>query len=63
MSEAMEPAGENGDSATKAEIEDYLKQLGPDFESAWKTFREADPNSPDGKVLNKAVDELGSKCP
>jgi hypothetical protein len=63
MSKAMEAAAGNEDAATMAEADGYLKQLGPDFESAWKTFREADPNSPDGKVLNRPVDELGSKCP
>ena len=63
MSQAMEAAGENEDPATKAEIDDDLKQLGPDFEVAWKVFKEADQNSPDGKALNQAVDELGSNCP
>ena len=63
MSQAMEAAGENEDPATKAEIDNYLKQLGPDFEAAWKVFKEADQNSPDGKALNKAVDELGGNCP
>ena len=63
MSQAMEAAGENEDPATKAEIDDYLKQLGPDFEAAWKVFKEADQNSPDGKALSQAVDELGGNCP
>ena len=63
MSQATEAAGENQDPATKAEIDDYLKQLGPDFEAAWKVFKEADQNSPDGKALNHAVDELGGDCP
>ena len=63
MSQAMEAAGENADPATKAEIDDDLKQLGPDFEVAWKVFKEADQNSPDGKALNQAVDELGGNCP
>jgi hypothetical protein len=38
----MEAAGENEGPATKAEIDDYQKQLGPDFEPAWKLFKEAD---------------------
>jgi hypothetical protein len=63
MSKAMEAPGENEDPATKAKIDGYLKQLGPDFEAAWKTFREADQNSPEGRELNDAVDELGGKCP
>ena len=63
MSQVMEAGGGNEDPATKAEIDGYLKQLGPDFEAAWKVFRETDQNSPDGKALNQAIDELGSNCP
>ena len=63
MSQAMEGAGENEDQATKAKIDDYLKQLGPDFEAAWRVFKEADQTSPEGKALNQAVDELGGDCP
>ena len=63
MSKAMEATGENEDSAIKAKIDDYLKQLGPDFERSWTVFRGADQNSPEGRALNDAVDELGSKCP
>ena len=63
MSQSMEAAGENEDSATKATIDGYLTKLGPDFEAAWKTFKEADRNSPEGRVLNEAVDELGGRCP
>ena len=39
MSQAMETAGENEDTATKATIDSYLTKLGPDFEAAWKTFK------------------------
>ena len=63
MIKAMEVAGGNEDTAAIAEADSYLRQLGPDFEAAWKAFKETDQNSPDGKALNKAVDELGSKCP
>jgi hypothetical protein len=63
MSRTMEAVGESDDPETKSEIERYLKQLGPDFEAAWKAFRETDQNSPEGKALNQAVDELGSQCP
>ena len=63
MSQAMAAAGENEDPATKAEIDEDLKQLGPDFETAWSVFKETDQNSPEGKALNKAVDELGGNCP
>ena len=57
MSQAEEAVGGNDDPATKAQIDGYLKELGPDFEAAWKAFRETDRNSPEGKALNQAVDE------
>ena len=63
MSQSMEAAGENEDSATKATIDGYLTKLGPDFEAAWKTSKETDQNSPEGRALNDAVDKLGGKCP
>ena len=63
MSQAMETAGENEDSASTAKIDGYLTKLGPDFEAAWKVFRGADQNSPERRSLNEAVDELGGKCP
>ena len=63
MSKAMEAAGENEDSASKAKIDGYLTKLGPNFDAAWKTFKEADQNSPEGRALNEAVDELGGECP
>ena len=53
-------AAKSGDNG---QIDGYLKELGPDFEAAWKAFRETDRNSPEGKALNQAVDELGGNCP
>jgi hypothetical protein len=63
MSRTMEAGGDNGDPATKSEIDGYLKQLGPDFEAAWQLFRETDQNAPEGKALSQAVDQLGNQCP
>jgi hypothetical protein len=44
-------------------MDGYLEQLGPDFEAAWETSEEVDENSPDGKLLDAALDALGDKCP
>ena len=63
MSKVMEAVGENEDPGTRPKIDGYLTKLGPDFEAAWKVFRETDQNSPEGRALNEAVDELGGKCP
>jgi hypothetical protein len=62
MSAVMDKAGDNPDAAAEAQIEGYVKQLGPDFETAWDAGDGIDENSADGKKLNAALDELGDKC-
>jgi hypothetical protein len=63
MSDAMDAEGDKEDSAADAKIDGYMKELGPDFETAWNAGENLDENSPDGKQLNDAVDGLASKCP
>jgi hypothetical protein len=62
MSAAMDKGGDNPDAATDAKIDGYMKQLGPDFGTAWNAGEGVDENSADGKKLDAALDELGSKC-
>ena len=62
MNTAMDKAGDNHDAAAEAQIDGYVKQLGPDFESAWNSGDSIDENSPDGEKLNAALDELANKC-
>jgi hypothetical protein len=62
MSSAMDKAGDNPDAAADAKIDGYMKQLGPDFTTAWNAGEGVDQNSADGKKLDAALDELGSKC-
>jgi hypothetical protein len=62
MSSAMDKAGDNPDAAADAKIDGYMKQLGPDFTTAWNAGEGVDENSADGKKLDAALDELGSKC-
>ncbi len=40
-----------------------MKQIGPDFESAWNAGEDVDDDTPDGKVFVSAIDELADKCP
>ena len=40
-----------------------MKQIGPDFESAWNAGEDVDDDTPDGKVFVSALDELADKCP
>jgi hypothetical protein len=62
MSSAMDKAGDNPDAAADTKIDGYMKQLGPDFATAWNAGEGVDENSADGKKLNAALDELGNKC-
>jgi hypothetical protein len=62
MSKVMEQAGEKEDPKLDAQIQGFIKQLGPDFETAWGAGDDLDENSPDGKVYNAALDDLSGKC-
>jgi hypothetical protein len=62
MSATMDKAGENPDAATDAKIDGYMKELGPDFATAWNAGEGVDESSADGKKLDAALDELGNKC-
>jgi hypothetical protein len=63
MSAIMDKAGDDPDDATEAKIDGYVKQLGPEFQSAWDAGDNLDEDSPDGKKLDAALDELSNKCP
>jgi hypothetical protein len=62
MSKVMEGAGDQADAATEQKIQTLIKQLGPDFETAWNVGGELDENSPDATAYNSALDDLSSKC-
>jgi hypothetical protein len=63
LSDVADAQGDTEDPAAEAQMDGYLEQLGPDFETAWDTSEEVDENSPDGKLLDAALDALGDKCP
>ena len=62
MSATMDKAGENPHAATDSKIDGYMKELGPDFATAWNAGEGVDESSADGKKLDAALDELGNKC-
>jgi hypothetical protein len=62
MSAVMDKAGDDPDDAAQAQIDGFIKQLGPDFETAWDAGDDLDEKSPDGKKLDDALDALGDKC-
>jgi hypothetical protein len=63
MDAALEAAAEKKDKAAGAQITQLMKQLGPEFESAWNAGEGVDDDTPDGKVFVSALDELTDKCP
>ena len=62
MTKVMDAAGEKEDPKVDAQIEGFMKQLGPDFTTAWNVAEGLDENSADGKAYNTAVDDLSAKC-
>jgi hypothetical protein len=62
MAKVMEDAGDQVDPDTETKIQTLIKDLGPDFETAWNTGGELDENSEDAKVYNAALDDLSNKC-
>jgi hypothetical protein len=63
MSKAMDEAGDKQDQAAEAKIMGFMKQLGPDFETAWSAADGVDDSSADGKAYLAGLDELADKCP
>ena len=62
MTKVMDAAADKDDPKLDAQIEGYMKQLGPDFTTAWNAAEGLDENSADGKAYNAAVDDLSGKC-
>jgi hypothetical protein len=46
-----------------AQMDKLLDQLGADFKAAWNAAEDSDDKSPDGKVLDAALNQLEDKCP
>jgi hypothetical protein len=63
MSKVIERMGDKEDAALEAQIDRLMGQLGPDFQTAWEAGDGVDENSPDGRALYAAIDELEEKCP
>jgi hypothetical protein len=62
MSKAMDAMGDKQDAAGEAKIQGYVKQLGTDFETAWIASADVDAETPDGKAISGALDDLTGKC-
>ena len=62
MTKVMDAAADKEDPKLDAQIEGFMKQLGPDFTTAWNVAEGLNENSADGKAYNAAVDDLSGKC-
>ena len=51
------------DAVLERQVDKLLDQLGADFKVAWTTIEDTDEQSPDGRALSAAVDQLEDKCP
>ena len=63
MADAVEAQGDKDNDASEQATDSYLDKLGPDFEAAWQVNEDTDDNSPDGKRLSAALEELENACP
>jgi hypothetical protein len=62
MTKVMDAMAEKQDGADEAKIQGYVKQLGAEFEAAWNATSEIDVDTPDGKAISAALDDVSGKC-
>jgi hypothetical protein len=67
MSKSMSAGGdgemtEAQEAEAGKEMEGYMKTLGSDFEKAWETGGDVDPETADGKAYDAALEKLDNKC-
>ena len=65
MSKVMSSADAEDDSKAEEmdkKMDGFMKDLGPDFQSAFEAGADLDPESADGKTYDAAMDKLDEKC-
>jgi len=65
MSKVMSSADAEDDSKAEEldkQMDGFMKQLGPDFQTAFEAGADLDPESADGKAYDAAMDKLDEKC-
>lgn len=66
INEVMSTASDDDDDAKSEamdkQVEALMKQLGPEFETAFEAGADLDPESEDGKAYVAAIDKLDGKC-
>ncbi len=58
----MEAVAGKKDKSAAGKIEALMKQLGPDFETAYNAGEGVDDKSADGKAFVAGIEALASKC-
>jgi hypothetical protein len=65
MSKVMSSSDAEDDSKAEAldkQMDGFMKQLGPEFQTAFEAGADLDPESADGKAYDSAMDKLDDKC-
>jgi hypothetical protein len=57
----MDAIGDKQASAADAKMQGFMKQRGTDFQTAWVASDVFEADTPDGKGLNTALDNLTGK--
>jgi hypothetical protein len=63
MSTASDDDDDAKSEALDKQVQALMKELGPEFEAAFETGADLDPESEDGKAYDAAIDKLDGKCP
>ena len=65
MSKVMSSADAEDDSKAEEldkQMDGFMKDLGPEFQTAFEAGADLDPESADGKTYDAAMDKLDDKC-
>ena len=65
MSKVMSSADAEDDSKAEEldkKMDGFMKDLGPEFQSAFEAGADLDPESADGKTYDAGMDKLDEKC-
>jgi hypothetical protein len=63
MSTASDDDDEAKTEALDKQVQALMKELGPEFETAFESGADLDPDSEDGKAYDAAIDKLDTACP
>jgi hypothetical protein len=62
MSTASDDDDDAKSEALDKQVQALMKELGPEFETAFEAGADLEPESEDGKAYDAAIDKLDGKC-